>query len=238
MSSNGYQYARKRRRFKTTLAERQGGTGASFSGSVGLIRHSLNQVKTLPTEEAVCLPLVAYNPGNYGTPVALDGSSTKVLTSYYTDEGSRVDFVRVQITLTQSDTTKNNTVYIGTISTSFNEGQLSAALMTTNFKDFITSNASGEMDGDTTPKTYTVDEYTLKDIQQHNIRNLLTPQFQLYSGRVVTVNQVIPLPRKNRRQQNGSFFGLVFMNDSGDVDGSDIEIRMSQFFKEIPSTLP
>ena len=223
-----------RRRSQPTLARRQGGTGATFSGSVGLIRHSVGSSFDLATREAVCTPLVNYDPTNYGTPVALDGSSTKVLANTIADEGSRVDFVRVNITITQSDTSKNNTVYIGTISTSFNEGQLSAALMTTNFKDFIASNAAGEMSASNTPQTYSVDEYTFKDIQQHNIRGLLTPQFQLYSGRVITMNQVIPLPRKNRRSQNGSFFGLVFMNNSG-AGGSDVNIRIDRFFKEIPA---
>lgn len=227
-------FGRSRSRRGITLATRQGGTGSTFSGSVGLVRHSTGVSFDLGTREAVCYPLVNYDPSNYGTPVALDGSSTKVLTSTLTDEGSRVDFVRVNITITQSDTSKNNTVYIGTISTSFNEGQLSSALMTTNFKDFISSNADGEMTASSTPQTYSVDEYTLKDIQQHNIRNLLSPQFQLYSGRVITMNQVVPLPRKNRRSQNGNFFGLVFMNDSG-ASGSDVNIRLDRFFKEIPA---
>ena len=59
---------------------------------------------------------------------------------------------------------------------------------------------------------------------------------QLYSGRVITANSTIPLPRKNRRQQEGSQFALVIMNDSTmDSAGSDVEIRLDTFFKEIPS---
>jgi hypothetical protein len=58
---------------------------------------------------------------------------------------------------------------------------------------------------------------------------------QLYSNRVITVNSTIPLPRKNRRQQEGSIFALVLMNDSESAtSGSDVEIRLDTFFKEIP----
>ena len=81
------------------------------------------------------------------------------------------------------------------------------------------------------PKTY-----SLNDIHQHNIRGLLRRQMQLYSGRVITANSTIPLPRKNRRQQEGSQFALVIMNDSSmGSTGSDVEIRLDTFFKEIPS---
>ena len=141
----------------------------------------------------------------------------------------------MQLTIKQTDTSKNNTVYLGTISTSFNQGRLNTALMTTNFNDFISSNASGEMAVDAAEKTYNLNTYSLNDIQQHNIRGLLKRQMQLYSGRVITANSTIPLPRKNRRQQEGSIFALVIMNDSeSDTAGSDIEIRLDTFFKEIP----
>ena len=85
-------------------------------------------------------------------------------------------------------------------------------------------------------KTYNLNTYSLKDIQQHNIRGLLKRQLQLYSGRVITANSTIPLHRKNGRQKDGYFFSLVIINDS-DSDsgtGSDVEIRLDTFFKEIP----
>jgi hypothetical protein len=218
-----------------SLARRQGGTGATFSGSQNIIRHANTTSATIASGKTQAFDLVTYNPTKHGTPVATDGSSAKVLTNNFTDDGSRVDYVTMQLTVKQTDTSKNNTVYLGTISTSFNQGRLNSALMTTNFNDFISSNASGEMDVATTEKTYNLNTYSLNDIQQHNIRGLLKRQMQLYSGRVITANSTIPLPRKNRRQQEGSIFALVIMNDSdSDTAGSDIEIRLDTFFKEIP----
>ena len=215
--------------------QRQGGTGATFSGSQNIIRHANIVKTTIGSGKTQAFNLVTYNPTNHGTPVASDGASTKVLTNNYTDKGSRVDYVTMQLTVKQTDTSKNNTIYLGTISTSFNQGRLNTALMTTNFNDFISSNASGEMDVDASEKSYNLNTYSLNDIQQHNIRGLLKRQMQLYSGRVITANSTIPLPRKNRRQQEGSIYALVIMNDSeSDTAGSDVEIRLDTFFKEIP----
>lgn len=227
----------RRRRSFGALARRQGGTGATFSGNQEIIRHANTLTATLQTGYTQCFNLVCYNPTLHGTPVASDGSSAKVLTNNFCDEGSRVDYVTVQLTIKQSDTTKNNMIYVGTISTSFNQGQLKASLMTTNFNDFITATDTGtylgEMKAKTTESAYTLNTYSLNDIQQHNIKGLLRKQMQLYSGRVITANQTIPLPRRNKRQQNGSGFWLVIMNDSA-PDGSDVEIRLDTFFKEIP----
>ena len=218
-----------------SLARRQGGTGATFSGSQNIIRHANTVTATIGSGKTQAFNLVTYNPTNHGTPVASDGSSAKVLTNNFTDDGSRVDYVTMQLTVKQTDTSKNNTVYLGLISTSFNQGRLNTALMTTNFNDFISSNASGEMGVAAAEKTYNLNTYSLNDIQQHNIRGLLKRQMQLYSGRVITANSTIPLPRKNRRQQEGSIFALVIMNDSeSDTAGSDVEIRLDTFFKEIP----
>jgi hypothetical protein len=228
-----------RSRSVRSLAFRQGGTGATFSGSQSIIRHSNTKTVTIASGETQAFNLVAYNPTNHGTPVALDGSSTKVLTNNFTAKGSRVDFVTVQLTVKQTDTSKNNTVYVGTISTSFNEGRLNSALMTTNFNDFINSDETagheGEMDVDANAKTYSLHNYSLKDVQQHHIRGLLRSKLSLYGGRVVSSNTTIPLPRKNRRQQEGSIYALVIMNDSeNDTAGSDVEVRIDTFFKEIP----
>ena len=213
-------------------------TGASFSGMQDIIRHSNILTATITTGATQCFNLVCYNPTLHGTPVALDGSSAKVLTNNFTDLGSRVNNIAIDLTIKQTDTSKNNTVYTGLISTSFNEGQLKASLMTTNFNDFITSTDTGlflgEMTCKPTESSYGMNEYSLKDIQQHNIKGLLYPKHELYSGRVITLNQNLPLPGKNKRQQDGSGLFLVIMNDSA-PNGSDVDIRLDTFFKEIPA---
>ena len=225
-----------RRRRSYGNQRRQGGTGATFSGTQNIIRHANTITATITSGSSQAFNLVTYNPTNHGTPVSSDGSSAKVLTNNFTDEGSRVDYVTMQLTIKQTDTTKNNTCYLGLISTSFNTGRLNAALMTTNFNDFITSNAAGEMGVDPAEKSYNLNTYSLNDIQQHNIRGILKRQMQLYSGRVITANSTIPIPRRNRRSQEGSLFALVVMNDSESATtGSDVEIRLDTFFKEIPS---
>ena len=227
-----------RRRSTGTLARRQGGTGASFSGVQNIIRHATSITGTIQTGFSKALPLVIYNPTNHGTPVTTPGSSAKVLTNNYTADGSRVDYVTAQLTIKQTDTSKNNTCYVGTISTSFNQARLSDALMKINYGNnttaFIEDEGDGEMDVHADELAYTLNSYSLNDIQQHNIKNLISPQFQLYSGRVVTANQTIPLPRRNKRQQEGSLFALFLMNDSN-PEGSDIDYRLDTFFKEIPS---
>jgi hypothetical protein len=228
----------RRSRSRQSFRPRQTGarTGASFSGMQDIIRHSNSVTATIQTGYTQCFNLVCYNPTFHGTPLALDGSTAKVLTNNFTDLGSRVNNIAIELTIKQTDTSKNNTCYTGLISTSFNEGQLSAALMTTNFNDFIKSNTAGEMVNKSAEQTYSVDEYRLKDIQQHNIRGLLNKQFQLYSGRVITVNQVLKVPGKCRRSQNGMFLGLVVLNDSGSMTaGTDVEVRIDTFFKEIPA---
>ena len=230
-------------RFRSTrnigaLARRQGGTGASFSGSQNIIRHANTITGTIQTGYSKALPLVIYNPTKHGTPVASAGSSAKVLTNNYTEDGSRVDYVTAQLTIKQTDTSKNNTCYVGTISTSFNMARLSADLMKANYGNgtdaFIEDEGDGEMDVNSSELAYALNNYSLNDIQQHNIKNLISPQFQLYSGRVVTANQTIPIPRRNRRQQEGSLFALFLMNDS-DPEGSDVDYRLDTFFKEIPA---
>lgn len=228
------------------LARRQGGTGATYSGSQDLIRHAVVQNGSLDEGKMVTLPIICYNPTKAGTPISTDGSSAKTRLTSFTDLGSRVDYVTIQLTLSQSDTSKNNTCYIGTISTSFNEARLSASLMEDQFGNggtqFIQDDGDGMMDANTThgenPCSFSLNSYSLRDIVQHNLRGLLAPQFQLYSGRVVTANQTVPLPFKNRRQQEGSGFWLCILNDSESFEGggSAINYRLDTFFKEIPST--
>jgi len=214
-------------------------TGATFSGMQDIIRHANSTTATIQTGYTQCFDLVCFNPTLHGTPVPSDGSSAKVLTNNFTADGSRVNNIAIDLTIKQTDTSKNNTCYTGIISTSFNEGQLKASLMHTNFNDFITSTDTGTILGEMTCKAtesaYAMNTYTLNDIQQHNIKGLLYPKHELYSGRVITLNQNIPLPRKNKRQQQGSGFWLVIMNDST-PNGSDVDIRLDTFFKEIPST--
>ncbi len=230
----------RRSRSRRPIRRRQTGsfTGASFSGMQDIIRHSNELEATIQTGYTQCFNLVCYNPTLHGTPVALDGSSAKVLTNNFTDEGSRVNNIAVNLTIKQTDTSKNNTCYVGTISTSFNQARLSADLMKVNYGNgiasFIEDEGDGEMDVNYSELAYALNNYSLNDIQQHNIKNLISPQFQLYSGRVVTANQTIPLPRRNRRQQEGSLYALFLMNDSN-PEGSDIDYRLDTFFKEIPS---
>jgi len=245
----GYRSRFRSRRFGHTsgaLARRQGGTGAAYSGSQDLIRHAYTSNGSLETGNCKALPLVCYNPTRAGTPFSQDGASAKSRLTPFCDDGSRVDYVTIQLTLNQSDTSKNNTCYIGTISTSFNEARLSETLMDDQFGNggFDTSLIEDEGDGEmnsnqtTTETPLTINSYSVRDILQHNVRGLLAPQFQLYSGRVITANQTVPLPFKNRRQQEGSGFWLVLMNDStvGSNTGTDVEYRLDTFFKEIPST--
>ena len=184
-------YRGSRRRFRPrrtigTLARRQGGTGASFSGSQNIIRHANSITGTIQTGFSKALPLVIYNPTNHGTPVDSAGLSAKVLTNNYTTTGSRVDYVTAQLTIKQTDTAKNNTCYVGTISTSFNQARLSTDLMKTNFGNnttsFVEDDGDGYMDTHASELAYTLNSYSLNDIQQHNIKNLISPQFQLTSG--------------------------------------------------------
>ena len=231
----------RRSRSRSFRKPRQTGasTGASFSGMQDIIRHANSKSATIQTGYTQCFNLVCYNPTLHGTPLALDGSTAKVLPNDFTALGSRVNNVAIDLTIKQTDTSKNNSVYTGMISTSFNEGQLKASLMTTNFNDFITSTDTGtylgEMTCKTTESAYTINQYSLRDIQQHNIKGLLYPKHELYSGRVITLNQNLPLPRKIKRQLDGSGLFLVICNDSN-PNGSDVEIRLDTFFKEIPST--
>lgn len=234
---------RRRYRRSRSLISRQGGTGATYSGAQDIIRHATSAVGTLATGQTTAVPLVIYNPTRATTPFQVEGSSSKVRYTNFCDLGSRVDYVTVQLTLRQTDTSKNNTCYIGRISTSFNEGRLSEALMDENFgagsnNCLIEDEGDGEMNVHTSdlPITLGMQAYMTKDILQHNVRNMMSPQFQLYSGRVVTANQTIPLPFKNRRQQEGSLFAMTIMNDSStETAGSDVEWRVDTFFKEIPS---
>ena len=219
----------------------QGATRATYSGMLDIIRHSNTVTGELANQKMKVLPLVLYNPTNHGTPVDSDGSSAKVLTNNFTDEGSRVNHLSTVLTIEQSDTSKNNTVYIGAISVSFNEGRLDSTLMTTYFgsndatKNLISANSSGEMSVQSDDVDYTMNNYLLNDQRKHFLRGLDRNKMDLYSGRVITANNVHKIPRKNRRQQQGSLYAMCILNDSGTSDASSIKYRLDTFFKEIPS---
>ena len=89
---------------RRSLIKRQGGTGATFSGSQNIIRHALTQTATIGSGKTQAFNLVTYNPTNHGTPVSTPGSSAKVLTNAFSAEGSRVDYVTVQLTVKLTDT--------------------------------------------------------------------------------------------------------------------------------------
>ena len=228
-------------RYGMSTVRQQGSTRATYSGMLDIIRHSNTVTGELDNQKMKVLPLVVYNPTNHGTPVDSDGSSAKVLTNNFTDEGSRVNHLSTVLTIEQSDTSKNNTVYIGAISVSFNEGRLNDTLMQTYFgsndtdKDLISSNASGEMSVQADDVSYTMNNYLLNDQRKHFLRGLDRNKMDLYSGRVITANNVHKIPRKNRRQQQGSLYAMCILNDSGTSDASSIKYRLDTFFKEIPS---
>ena len=224
-------------------ARQQGGTRATYSGMLDIIRHATTINGELDHGKMRVLPLVVYNPTNHGTPVDSDGSSAKVLTNNYTDEGSRVNHLSTVLTVEQSDTSKNNTVYVGLISVSFNEGRLSDDLMTTYFgsndntlaTNLISSNSDGEMLPQANDVNYNMNNYLLNDQRKHFLRGLDRNKMDLYSGRVITANNVHKIPRKNRRQQQGSLYAMCILNDSGTTDATSIKYRLDTFFKEIPS---
>ena len=220
--------------------KQQGGTRATYSGMLDIIRHANTITGELDHGKMKVLPLVVYNPTNHGTPVDSDGSSAKVLTNNFTDEGSRVNHLSTVLTVEQSDTAKNNTVYVGAISVSFNEGRLSDSLMGTYFgsnettpsvtdKNLISSNADGEMSVQADDVTYTMNNYLLNDQRKHFLRGLDRNKMDLYSGRVITANNVHKIPRKNRRQQQGSLYAMCLLNDSGTTDASSIKYRLDTF---------
>jgi len=221
----------------------QGGTRATYSGNQDIIRRANTVKGELDNQKMKVLELVVYNPTSHGIPVDSDGSSAKVLVNNYTDEGSRVNHLSTVLTIEQSDTSKNNTVYVGWISVSFNEGRLDDTLMTTYFgsnanttaTNLISSNSDGEMSVQADDVTYTMNNYLLNDQRKHFLRGLDRGKMDLYSGRVITANNVHKIPRKNRRQQEGSLYAMCILNDSGTDDASSIKYRLDTFFKEIPS---
>ena len=96
-------------------AIRQGGTRATYSGSQNIIRHANVKKATITSGSTQAFDLVTYNPTLAGIPASIDGASAKARSNNYTDKGSRVDYVTMQLTVKQTDTSKNNTCYLSLI---------------------------------------------------------------------------------------------------------------------------
>lgn len=249
----GRRYGRRsryQRRGQRRSAAGQGGMRAEFSGNQQIIRHSTypTLLQTLPLADgkAMALPLLAYTGKSENSESLPDQSATNTYA-----EGSRVNNIQTQLQITQEDATKPNCVYIGFISVSFSDAMLDRANMATNFNDLIgiASDASNiNTDGQfyngglpvIEPQDMTIKEYLLNPKKRHWIRGLARNRFTLYSGRPIVNNQVLPVPRQNRRGQFGSGWWMIILNESGAIqgadagDGTDVNVSMQSFFKEIP----
>ena len=249
-------YSPRRMRQRTGVLG-QGGMRAEFSGNQQLIRHTVrgvinsapDTVYGLADGHATAMPLLLYTgKSNNGTNA--DESTTPTYA-----EGSRVNYIQVQLQITQSDATKPNNCYIGTISTSFSDAMLDVTNMDTNFAKLIgldSAGTSSAIDSATgkfnntgyvasqSPRELNLGTYLKSPQKRHWIRGLARNQYTLYSGRPLIINQIVPVPPQNRRGQFGSGFWMVFMNESGVIQGEDagdgtgIQIHANTFFKEIP----
>ena len=115
----------------------QGGMRAEFSGNQQLIRHTIpstiplagaGEGYQLADGYAFAMPLVIYTGKSNNSTAIPDRSAEPTVA-----EGSRVNFVQTQIQITQTDSTKPNNCYIGTISTAFSDAMLNAENMDKNF---------------------------------------------------------------------------------------------------------
>ena len=224
-------------------AQGQGRMRAEFSGAVPLIRHAVNTqdatIDTVADGKAIALPLVVY----YGTSSETDGVSSSASIS----KDSRVNHVGINLSINQADTSKPNQVYVGVIATSFSEGMLDNAVMTTNFADLISANAAttgttGLMTLYNGAKDLTYQEWSQSAVLRHNIRGFQRNTFTLYSGRPALLSTTLRVPPKCKRGQFGMGFWLVVMNDSSAIQatttgsGTDVNFALNSFFKEIPAT--
>jgi hypothetical protein len=249
----GRRYGMRRRYFRgqRRSAAGQGGMRAEFSGNQQIIRHStintLLSTYDLPDGKAVALPLVVYTGVSNNSTANPDRSNSATIA-----EGSRVNHIQSQLQITQEDATKANGVYIGFISVSFSDAMLNLANMETNFNNLIGVNGAGASTITTDGEFYegdlpeiveqdmTITDYLNSPQQRHWIRGLARNRYTLYSGRPVVMNQVMPVPLKNKRGQFGSGWWMVILNESGALqgesagDGTKINISMNSFFKEIP----
>jgi len=218
-------------------AQGQGGMRALFSGAVPVIRHSVQHVvKTIADGKAYAYPLVVY----YGT----SGASAEESGSASISKDSRVNHVSVNLSISQSDTSKSNQCYIGLIATSFSDGALNETNMTNQFADLIAmdNEDTGTMKmvngaQDLTYRTWNVDAQ-----KRHWIRGFQRNTYTLYSGRPALMNTVLRVPSKCKRGQFGMGWWLVVMNDSAQIQdqssgsATDINVSLETAFKEIPPT--
>lgn len=231
-----------------SIGRTQGGTGANYSATTTFIRHATTQQFTLANGKATAIPLVCYNTSTKrGTVSSSDLGASKNQSPYATI-GSRVDNIQLNLTISQTDTSKINEVYVSTISTSFTEGALSSGLMGSYFANMVQmdSDTTGVMDSSTrkyasnawtadNPVDWSYQEWLLTDQQRHTMPFL--SKYSLYSGRVATAQMIQKIRPKNRRQQFGSGYWLVILHDSPDPDNTaDLSIHLDTAFKEIPST--
>ena len=221
-------------------AQGQGRMRAEFSGAVPLIRHAVNiqdaSLDTVADAKAYAFPLVVY----YGTSSESGGVSSSASIS----KDSRVNHVGVNLSINQSDSTKPNQCYVGVIATSFSEGMLNAANMTSNFADLISAGneTTGLMTLYNGPKDLTYQDWSQSAVLRHNIRGFQRNTYTLYSGRPALLSTTLRVPPKCKRGQFGMGFWLVVMNDSSSIqavdsgEATDVNVGLQTFFKEIPAT--
>ena len=146
----------------------QGPMRAMYSGALPIIRHTVENTSSgignieLADGKAYAYPLVVY----YGTSGTVsDGQSTTSTTS----EGSRVNHVTANLSITQSDSSTPNQCYVGLISTSFSDAMLNAANMTSNFADLISvaNETTGTMNTISGAKDLTYTDWTGSPFLRH-----------------------------------------------------------------------
>lgn len=234
----------------------QGRMKADFSGNQELIRHTVTNTITSPYSVidgfAIAVPLLVFTGDS-------NNDSTDPTTSEQATyaEGSRVNHIQAQLTITQEDATKANNCYIGFISTSFSDAMLDVANMQEQFASLIGLDSGGTSSDITTDgefysgglpsifqRSLSMETYLSNSRRRHWIQGLARNKYTLYSGRPLVMNQVFRVPSKNKRGQFGSGYWMVIMNESGAVQGEDagdgtkINVSMTSFFKEIPIVSP
>ena len=151
-------------------AQGQGRMRAESSGSVPLIRHSVNiqdaagSPEILADGKAYAFPLVVY----YGTSQSTDGQSISASIS----KDSRVNHVGVNLSINQSDSGEPNQCYVALIAVSFADAALSTAMMTSNFADLISmsNEDTGLMNLYGGQKSLRYDDWAASAVLRHNIR--------------------------------------------------------------------
>ena len=219
-------------------AQGQGRMRAESSGSVPLIRHSVNiqdaSIQTLADGKAYAFPLVVY----YATSAAANNLSSSASIS----KDSRVNNIGINLSINQSDSTKPNQCYVGVIAVSFSEAALASAVMTTNFADLISmaNTTTGTMNLYNGAQSLRYDEWTQSAVLRHNIRGFQRNTYTLYSGRPALLKSTLRVPGKCKRGQFGMGYFLVVMNDSSVIQNensgsaTDVNVGLTTFFKEIP----